>query len=1017
MFDARRCEFLVGRLLVVAALLFVTATAFAQSQITTGAMEGTVSDPTGAAIVGATVVIKHVATGVERTLTTDEAGRFVAPVLPVGDYQITVSATGFTTLISRGYSLALGQTVVVRITLQIGTVTQTVTVEATTPLVETSRTDQSTLVNPRDAQSLPLNGRRFLDLAFLTPLVTQELERGQLSVGGQRGINSVINVDGVDFTEPFFGGQRGGERSNSSYIVSQEAVQEFQVVRSGFAPEFGRSTGGVVNVITKSGSNDFHGSAFYYLRHSDFAPRTVFGDNVAPTRQQFGGSLGGRIWKDRTFFYGVYDQQKETQPLTIRFNNTAGLPAAQLAQQGVFTSTNSVWTWMAKIDHQLTKNTRLSGSYKYSKNNALNGTFTGVQTGVLDNNGTERDRTLSGDASVNTVISSRVVNEFRWQYAFEDRPRLNNGEPPNFQSKVGPQVQVTGCCFFGGVSFLPIQQNDSRLQFADNFSIVRGAHNVKFGFDLNRSHVAQTFRGNWRGVYIFNTIANYVANVNNPSGAGVAADQFRIFFGTGAFDVAQKEIAGFIQDAWKIHRRVTLTVGLRYEAALYPQPTTPNPLLPQTSSIPNDTSEWQPRGGLSWDIFGNARTVFRTSAGIFYARTPMLLLNQAFNANGSPLVGAAFTLSHNQILQARTVHPEFVFPFVPDSSSAANSSYFTAAGIAGLKPDASFFDPNFRNPRSFNASAGLEHLLTTNLSLSFEWMHSNTVHLERIRDVNLLPPTPGAGPDGRPLYGAGRVNSNFGILRDQESSARATYDSYTFSLNKRGKRLQLLASYTLAYSKDNDSNERNFAGIAYEDAFNLAQEFTPSREDIRHRGALSVIYDLPFGFQVSTITTGRTGIPFSAFTGIDSNNDKQFTDKPIVNGVHLARNSFRQPNFFNIDFRASKTFTLHEKHKLALIFDMFNLINKHNFFYQVSTNESTTTAAGGIWGTFPTGDPRAGQTLPTPLPAFRTIHLPAGTTPNCSAVRLALGVDPTLNCAGASIFAPFQLQLALKYTF
>jgi len=174
----------MGRLLLVAALLFVTATAFAQSQITMGAMEGTVSDPNGGAIIGATVVIKHVATGVERTLTTDEAGRFVAPVLPVGDYQITVSATGFTTLISRGYTLDLGQTVVVRITLQIGTVTQTVTVEATTPLIETARTDQSTLVNARNAQALPLNGRRFLDLAFLTPLVTKELERNTLSIGG-----------------------------------------------------------------------------------------------------------------------------------------------------------------------------------------------------------------------------------------------------------------------------------------------------------------------------------------------------------------------------------------------------------------------------------------------------------------------------------------------------------------------------------------------------------------------------------------------------------------------------------------------------------------------------------------------------------------------------------------------------------------------------------------------------------------------------------------------------------------
>jgi TonB dependent receptor len=508
---------------------------------------------------------------------------------------------------------------------------------------------------------------------------------------------------------------------------------------------------------------------------------------------------------------------------------------------------------------------------------------------------------------VNTVISARMINEFRWQYAFEDRPRLNNGEGADFVSKVGPQVQVTGCCFFGGVSFLPIQQNDSRLQFADNFSLIGGGHNFKFGFDFNRSHVAQTFRGNWRGVYIFNNTTNFVNNLNSPSTN--AADQFRIFFGAGAFDVAQKEIAAFAQDSWKIHPRLTLTAGLRWEAALYPQPINPNPLLPQTSNIPNETREWQPRLGLSWDVFGNARTVFRTSAGIFYARTPMLLLNQAFNANGSPLVGVSFTLSKAQILQARTVHPEFVFPFVPDASSAANASFFTAAGITGLKPDASFFDPDFHNPRSFNASAGIEHLLMTNLSISLEWLHTNTVHLERIRDVNLTPPTPGAGPDGRPLYGASRVNANFGILRDQESAARANYDSMTLSLNRRGKRLQFLTAYTLAYSRDNDSNERNFAGIAYEDAFNLAQEYRWSREDIRHRASLSAVYDLPLGFQVSTLTTWRTGIPFSAFTGVDSNNDRQFTDKPIINGVHLPRNSFRRGNFFNIDFRASKTCT------------------------------------------------------------------------------------------------------------
>lgn len=988
------------------ALFCVASMASAQSQITTGTIQGTLTDETGAVVQGARVVIRHLAMGLERALTTDNEGRFTAPLLEVGDYQITISAPGFATTIRKGYVLTLGQTLVANISMKLATVAQTVMVNEEAPLVETARAEESTLVSAKAVQTLPLNGRRFFDLAFLTPGVSQEPERGQLSLAGQRGINSNINIDGADFNEPFFGGQRGGERSNAAYVVSQEAVREFQIVRSGFEPEFGRSSGGVVNVITKSGANDFHGGAFYYLRHRELSPTTVFGDKVAPIRHQFGGTLGGPIKKERTFFFTAYDQQAEHQALTVRFNNTVGLPANLLAQQGLFNSTNGVNTYLVKIDHQLVKNTHLTGRYNYSRNNAENGTFTGVTTGTLDNNGFEKDRTHTGVVNANTIISAALLNEFRWQYSFEDRPRLNNGEALDFSPKVGPQVQISGCCFLGGVSFLPIQQNDYRLQFADNISYIRRAHNLKLGVDFNRSNVNQIFRGNWRGVYIFNTIANYNANVTNPSGN--TADQFRIFFGDGKWAVAQHEIATFLQDSWKAHPRLTITAGFRYEATLYPQPTTPNPLLPQTATIPNDTTEWQPRLGLSLDVFGNNKTVFRASAGIFYARTPMLLLNQAFNSNGNPNVGVSFTLNAMQIGQARTVHPEFVFPFVPDTSSAANSSFFTAAGIAGLRPDASFFASNFENPRSFNATLGIEHLVTTNLAVSLDWVHSNTVHLERIRDVNLFPPTPGAGPDGRPLYNVSvRPNANFNILRSQESSARSNYDAVTLSLNKRyARKFQFLTSYTLAYNRDDDSNERNFAGIAYEDAFNLKKEYRWSRNDIRHRWVLSGTYDLPFGFQTSGILTYRTGLPFSAFTGVDSNGDLQVTDKPIINGIPLLRNSFRQPNVFNVDFRFSKSFALHESHKLLLVFEMFNLTNKHNFRYDVSTNESTTTALGSRWGT--------GQ---TPLATFRTIHLPTGTAPNCGADQLARGVDPTLNCKGAVISPPFQLQMALKYTF
>jgi outer membrane receptor protein involved in Fe transport len=980
---------------LLGALLWAVTPARAQSQISTGTLQGTVTDASGAVIPGAKIVVKHTATGVERTTSTREDGHFSAPLLPVGEYEITASAPGFATVVRTGINLSLSQVLVANMGLQVASVGETVTITGEAPLIETTRTETSTLVDMRSVQNLPLNGRRFLDLAFLTPGVSQEQERKQLSFAGQRGINSNINIDGADFNQPFFGGQRGGERTNDAYVVSQEAIREFQVVRGGFAPEFGRSTGGVVNVITKSGTNEYHGGGFYYLRHKELSPLTVFGDSVAPTRQQFGGMLGGPIIRDKTFFFNVYDQQLQSQPLNIRFSSTAGLPEDLIRRQGVFESTNTVNTYLLKIDHQLSNSTRLSGRYNYSRNHARNGTFSGgVQTGVLENNGTEKDRTHTGVMTVHTVFSPSVLNEGRWQYSYEERPRLNNTEGMDYNPTAGPQVQVSGCCYFGGVSYLPIVQDDSRLQFADNVSVIRGGHTLKFGFDYNRANVDQIFRGNWRGVYIFNNVTNFLANLNNPSSA--AADQFRIFFGDGRFVARTHDVAGFIQDVWRINGRLTLTGGLRYEAALMPQPTKPNPLLPETSRIPSDKNEWQPRLGLSWDLFGNMRTLFRASAGIFYARTPMLLLNQAFNSNGNPEVGVSFTLNANQIRQARQAHPEFVYPFVPDTGQASNASYFTAAGIAGLKPDASYFSPDYRNPRALNITAGFEQLITRDLAAGFDWVHSNTVWLERIRDVNLFPPVVGADnstpPQMRPIYNTSvRPNPNFNVIRSQQSSARSNYDGMTFSLNKRySRRLQFLTSYTLAFSYDDDSNERNFAGIAYTDAYNLGLDYTYSRNDIRHSWTFGGNYDLPLGFQVSAIMSARSGRPFSAFTGTDSNRDSQFTDKPIIDGVMLERNSFRQPNFFNADMRVSKFININERHRVQVIFDLFNILNRTNYYYNVSTNESSTTALGSRWGT--------GQ---TPLPTFRAIYLP----------------DGSRNRGGVNVSDPFQAQVALKYTF
>ncbi|HTD43865.1 MAG TPA: carboxypeptidase regulatory-like domain-containing protein [Bryobacteraceae bacterium] len=975
---------------------------FGQSQATTGTIEGTVTDPSGALVPNAAVTVKNTNTGNQRTAKSNADGHYSVPLLEVGDYEVTAAAPGFATVVSRGFTLTLGKVLVADIALKVGATTDTVTVEAQAPVVETASSLTSSLVDPASAANLPLNGRRFMDLALLTPGVMVEPERNTITFAGSRGINTSINVDGTNYNEPFFGGQAGGERANSAYTISQAAIDQFQIVRGTFDPEYGGTTGGMLNVITKSGTNQFHGQAFEYFRHKSFAPVTILGDRVATTRNQFGGAVGGPVKKDKLFFFAVYDGSREKIPGIIRFNSTSGLPPSFLSQQGLFQSTNDVNTFLGKVDWQLSDKHRAYFRYSQSGNNGVNGTFTGVQTGTLQNNGTEQDFTHVGVANLTSAFSPALLNEFRFQYRIEDRPRVNNFEDLSFTNVAGPQTQITGCCFFGGVSFLPIPVTDSTLQFSNSTTWIHGSHTVKFGVDVHRAAASEVFRGNWRGVYIFNNITSF-ANVLNKA-PGAEPDQFRIFYGDGNFSASIPDVGAFIQDSWKVNRRITISGGLRYDAWIEPTPPRPNPQLPLTGQIPSDVKEFQPRLGLALDLTGDGKTVLRAGAGIFFAGTPALLLNQVFNSSGNTSVGVSFQLSPAQIAAVQTVHPEFVYPFVPPSANAADSTYFSGAGITGLKPDASFFAPDFANPHSLNFNVGLERQVTGSMSIAIDWVHSNTVHLERIRDINFFSPVVGADnstpPQQRPLFKASlRPNPNYGRLLSQESTARSNYDGLTLLINKRmSRRLQFQVNGTLAWSYDNDSNERNFSGVTYQDAFCLDCEYTYSRDDIRRRMGASGIYQLPFGFQISGLMTWRTGLPFTAFTGVDSNTDGNFTDRPYINGVSLPRNSFRQPNYWSTDLRVSKEFRVTERQRVEFSADLFNAFNKTNFSYSVSTNESTTTALGSVWG--------KGQ---SPAQTFRTIYLPNG--------ALNVGGISVTGSSSSSGIGPFQLQLALKYVF
>ncbi len=649
---------------------FGVTSAFAQSQASTGQIVGTVRDPQGAALPNASVTVSNTATGLTQTLTTNEDGLFRAVLLPVGDYTVKVSSTGFGEFTQSGYKVEVGSTLDANITLQVNAVNEVVTVTAAS--VETTAVQSSATVNSVAITELPINGRRFQDFALLTPTADVDPSRNQITLAGQRGINTNIQIDGADYSNPFFGGIRGGERSSFAPTFPQESIREFQVVASGFNAEFGRSTGGFINAVTKSGTNAWHGSGFYLSRPEDLAAKNAFNQIASPTQNQFGGSLGGPIVKNKMFFFLSAEQQLFEQtrtvllPLLSTFDPTLAANAGTTEAynlyksfEGPYLQSNDGSTAMARLDFNFSDRNQANIRYNYSFNKALNAVTAGTSldpttNSAVSNNGTEGNRQNTFVGQLNTFFTSTFINEFRGQYSREDRPRTPNVLAPLVNNAIGS---------FGTVTFLPTTQFDTRFQLNDNLTLNRGNHSFKFGVDYNRTFADQVFAfrqtGNFQFIGIGASTADVVTaqrimSVGNAGGATDPANRFddaRIRYvrniGNGLVDMLSNELAFFAQDSWKVRPNFTLSLGLRWEAQYMPQPDTSNTALTTAvrnarlplyggrgvdpGVIPDQTDQWAPRLGIAWDPFKDGKTVIRAGGGLFYARTPLLTLAGPLN--------------------------------------------------------------------------------------------------------------------------------------------------------------------------------------------------------------------------------------------------------------------------------------------------------------------------------------------------------------------------------------------------
>jgi len=932
----------------LAAIVFVLAAGVSQVAAQTldrAEIAGTIHDETGAALAGVTVTVRETTTGVERVVLTREDGRYSAPLIPPGVYVLQTERSGFSPAVSVPLTVTVGQALVVNVVMKVAGITETVSISAaadTAPALG-SAFDSTAL------STLPVNGRDYRDFALLSPTARSITgTRGTFRVAGQPGDYLALNVDGADFTNNFFG-EFFGSLERQNFTVPLEAVQEFEVTAGGLGVQSGRSNGGLVNVVTKSGTNERRGSVSYSLRHHALTADDAFGNApVDLVRHIAGGSVGGPLVTGRTFYFGAADIQRQTTPITVKFARPVtgvGVPELGIADlgalEGQYPRQENVTAVLAKVDHAITGTQRLSvrGNFSrsYGDNIAGGGALLSQATSNLE---TFHNQGVSIVTSLSGSVGASLFLETKFQISGETRPRSPQSE--------SPQVQISDTGTFGGSLFLPATQDMYRYQVSESAVRSHGLHDLRFGADYNTFNMRNNaFALALNGGYVFPTLEAFVAR--QPL---LYAQNFGLN-GYTAQDAAllksfwQHEGAAYVQDRIKPTSRLTLAIGLRYDMQINPQPQAGiagervpvgEPRIvgnhidityaPVPQGIPNDLNNWGPRTDVAYQS-QDELTIVKGSAGLYYGRTPMIYF---------PLRGAGVS---NTTLFVPASSVGVTFPKILPSAIAPGSALAALVG----PPAISYVDPAFGNPRVFQLTASLTRNVA-GMSLEAGYMRSESRDL-RIGgfratswDRNLTPPTRfdqfGRGVD---ILAPGRPDPTIGQANALTSFGKGRYQALMVSLSKPlTKRWQFYANYTLAKSMGNGSTERDTEPeFGPSDPFNLNADYGINELDERHQVKSYLVLTLPRDVTLASTWSAGSGLAFPVYSATDLNgdgvtNDGFHPDRPVVNGQLLPRFPYHQPAWATWDFRAAKGTTLSPSVRLQFILDVFNLLNADNTY-------------------------------------------------------------------------------------
>lgn len=958
-----RWRLLAGYLLIACA---VARPAAAQTRATTGDVTGVVYDQSKAVLPGVTVTATNADTNQARSATTDGVGRFLIAALPPGSYSVKAELSGFAPR-AHTATLRLGTELALDFTLGVAATAQQVTVVGGTPVVDTQQTAVASVITQQQINSLPINGRDFISFSVITPGVTKDNTPQQgasatsgLTFAGQRARSNNITVDGLDNNDVVVGSVRA--------TFSQEAVREFQVVANSYSAEFGKASGGVVNIVTKSGTNVPAGDAFFFVRDDALNSKEYFerfnpaGQAIdrakAPfSQKQFGGIFGGPIQKDRTFFFGSFERLDvaannfvnidDTTPLTL-FGQPIGTVAAVLRRAGFPVETGNVAyalksnSALVKVDHQLGPSQQLAVRYNYA--NGLNENIEPWGGLVAKSRGAVLDSQDHMVAVAHTAVSSRSVNELRFQFARRDQ-QINSldpncGGPCTSETQGGPTLEILGVASVGRQRFTPQPRVNNRFEVLDTVSLLRGAHQWKVGGDFNYvDHKVQSLPLHFGGRYLFQALPAIPGVLPAPI-TGIQALQLGLpaayiqGYGNSASSYGYSDLSLFAQDDWRITRDVTARLGVRAQTQRWPDMTYTTPGVTGTYGFPKD---WNlaPRLAVAWDPMGDKRTSVHASYGIYYDN-----LLTAIAGIGDIVDGTATGL---RTLVAR-------FPGTLPAWNAPGHKLPEAA--AGAFPSLVIaVDPGLQSPYAHHVSAGVDRELAGQLGVAVNLVVARGFN--QLGTIDYNPVVPSLGTGRRPLDVRGAAGTSASVLQ-YTSFGETWYKGLTASINKRfGNQYQVLASYTLSKAEDNSTDfqsaflpQNNGQGRDSANAtglpvgFNPDSERGPSLQDQRHRLVLSGLYVAPYDVHVSSIVTLASGRPYNILAGADLNGDGDGGTIPGPDrartsladaATSVGRNAGTLPSQATVDVRLAKRVRLAGRSSVEGIFEVFNLFNRANF--------------------------------------------------------------------------------------